>query len=110
MFAQGMVAGAVVGGAWGAISDRESVLGGAFKGAMVGGFAARHGPAMKASYMKGMGRGMGMGGSAMRAARHGALRGVQDIREATGGLGRGLFGNTTWNKMMATLRSNRGGK
>jgi hypothetical protein len=34
------IAGGAVGGAWGAISDRETVVGGAMKGAFVGGAAA----------------------------------------------------------------------
>lgn len=108
-----MVAGAVVGGLYGALSDRESVLGGAFKGAAVGGFAARHGGAMRASYQTGMKRGAGYAGSAFRAARHGALRGVGDVRGPLANYARGagtsLFGKSGWNKMMATLRSNRGG-
>jgi hypothetical protein len=36
-FLAGATSGAIIGGTWGAISDRESILGGAMKGAFVGG-------------------------------------------------------------------------
>jgi len=109
-----MVAGAIVGGLYGGLSDRESVMGGAMKGAALGGFAARYGGGMKGAYGSGFKHGQGRLGAAAGAGRN-AWRGMKrDVRgpinDYVQGAGTQLFGKSGWNKMMASLKSNRGGK
>lgn len=71
MFKQGAVAGAIAGGVYGAFSDRTTIMGGAMKGAAMGGMAGFAGPGMKTAYNSKYASGLGRGAREVFAARTG---------------------------------------
>lgn len=91
--AAGMLYGGMAGGAWGAVSDDTSVVGGMMGGALMGGGAGRYGGAGLARFRAATARGIDTMGAARFAARgtgRKAMRDVGNIAART----RRLIGNT----------------